>query len=254
VDVATPNPPTANPSAPSSPTPNAPTPNAQVTAPSTAAPSGPADARLQQLQSRAVESARAELDHHVSADRSNRSARVDEYARDAGMNPGYAWCGFFTGFNYDQAARADGVRFHGNSQFHSFEKARAYFEYRNYTNNSRSENSRLDQLQADQTAAGSPRRWMVLDGSTGQHHAESNHRPCEVYQPDTLPVRPGDTVLFNFGHVGMVENYDPATHQLTTIEGNSTGGRVARHTYDLNDPRVRARIDGFGRPSAGDFS
>jgi hypothetical protein len=217
-------------------------------------PSGPADAQLAQLQRASIESARRELAAGVRDDGRNRSPRVDQYARDGGMNVGQAWCGFFTGFNYNEAAREAGGRFTENVRFHSMQKARSYFEYRNYTNNSRTENARLDALQERQTAEGSPRRWMVLSGSGGERHAAANGRPHEVYEPNNLPIREGDTALFSHGHVGMVESYDQRTGRLVTIEGNSTGGRVCRNEYDLNNPAHRARFEGFGRPARSDFA
>lgn len=217
------------------------------------APSGPADQRLSQLQSRAVDSARRELDAGVREDPSagnNRGARVDQYAANARMPLGGEWCGYFAQFNYSQAAQEAGGDFRGS--LHSFQKARSFFNYRDYTNNSRARNQQLDGYQAADQQAGSTRRFMVLEGSTGQDWAARNGRPAETYSPENLPIRPGDTVLFNFGHIGMVEGYDPGTGRLTTIEGNA-GNRVQRKTYDLNDPRVRARFEGFGRPAAADF-
>jgi peptidoglycan hydrolase-like protein with peptidoglycan-binding domain len=216
-------------------------------------PSGPADARLAQIQQNAVGSAQRELAAGVREDHSignNRGARVDQYARNARMPEGGEWCGYFTQFNYSQAAQEAGGDFRGS--LHSFQKARSFFNYRDYTNASRSRNQELDTLRSQHEQQGSSRRFMVLEGSTGQDWAARNNRPAEVYQPNNLPIRPGDTILFNFGHVGMVEGYDPATGRLTTVEGN-VGNRVQRKTYDLNDPRVRARIEGFGRPAAGDF-
>jgi hypothetical protein len=51
----------------------------------------------------------------------------------------------------------------------------------------------------------------------------------------------------------MVKSYDPNTGRLVTIEGNS-GNRVCERTYDLSDPAVLARFDGFGRPALGDLT
>lgn len=215
-----------------------------------------ADAQLQAIQSRTIASARRELEAGVREDHrlgDNRSPRIDQYARDAGMNPGGQWCGYFTGFNYAEAARESGGRFRSNVHFHSFQKARAYFEYRNYTNNSATENRRLDELRTQQEAEGSTRRWMVLSGSGGERHARDHQRPYEAYEPNNLPIREGDTALFSRGHVGLVESYDPGSGRLVTIEGNSIGEAVRRREYNLNDPRDRAAFDGFGRPARGDF-
>ncbi|MEQ8273940.1 MAG: peptidoglycan-binding protein [Deltaproteobacteria bacterium] len=212
----------------------------------------PADAELAALQSRTMDSARREIGVREIGS-TNRGARVDQYAQRSRMREGYAWCGFFTGFNYSEAAREAGGEFTGINGMHSMQKARAFFEYRNYTDNRRATNDSLDQLREQHVAEGSARRWMTLRGSGGQRHAAQRNRPHEVYEPENLPIRAGDTALFSRGHVGLVEGYDPATGQLTTIEGNTARG-VVRRSYDLNDPQVRAQFEGFGRPARGDFS
>jgi peptidoglycan hydrolase-like protein with peptidoglycan-binding domain len=219
------------------------------------APAGdtPADSELAQLQATAVSSARRELEAGVREQGgANRGARVEQYAARANMPPG-AWCGYFTGFNYSEAARAAGGEFTGINGFHSMQKARSFFEYRSYTDNSAGTNARLDTLRETHLAQGSARRWMTLSGSGGQTHAARGGRPHEVYEPGNLPIRAGDTAVFSHGHVGMVESYDQRTGRLTTIEGN-VGNRVQRKTYDLNNPQDRARFEGFGRPARGDFS
>ena len=211
------------------------------------------DAQLQQLQSRTMDSARRELEAGVREDRGrpNRSDRVDEYARNAGMRVGGKWCGYFTQFNYSEAAREAGGRWRG--PLHSWQKARSFFAYRSYTDNSRATNDRLDNLQQTHEQQGSTRRFMVLEGSSGQSWAQRHDRPHEVFETNTLPIRAGDTALFNTGHVGLVESYDRDTGMLTTVEGN-TGDRVQRHTHDLSDPNVRRNFEGFGRPALGDFN
>ena len=215
---------------------------------------GTADARLAGFQNAAVASAQRELDAGVREQGgANRGPRVDQYARTAGMSVGGQWCGYFTGFNYTQAAQEGGTRFSGQQRLHSYQKARDYFLYRNYTNASRSEHDRNAALRTQHEGEGSARRYMTFQGSVGDRYASARSTPHEVYSnPADLPIRPGDTALFARGHVGMVEGYDPASGMLTTVEGN-TGNRVQRHTYDLNDPAVRARFDGFGRPASGDF-
>lgn len=253
--------------------PGAPPPRAPATSPAQAAPSnGPAsgplsvqpgtpaaraDGELAQLQARTMDAARRDLAAGVREEPAlgdNRGRRVDQYARDAGMSPGGEWCGYFSSFQYSEAARSAGGTFEGRHHMHSMQKARAFFEYRSYTDNRPATNQRLDELRARHEAEGSARRWMTLSGSGGERHAVSHGRPHEVYEPSTLPLRAGDTAIFSHGHVGLVESYDQATGRLVTIEGNTSGGRVARHEYDLNDPRVRARFEGFGRPARGDFT
>ncbi len=225
-------------------------PTAQGVAPirSTPLPTGPADTRLAALQSSTVDFAQRELDRGITL--AKNPDRVAEYARSGGM-PGGHWCGYFTGFNYQQAAQAAGGEFNKDAihKFHSMQKARAYFEYSNYTKGTND-----DALRTQHEAQGSTRRWMVLEGSHGQQHAQTNGRPAEVYSsPRDLPIRKGDTVLFSFGHVGIVKDYDPTTGKLTTIEGNAGGGKVKELVRDLDDPKMRAQIEGFGRPAMGDF-
>jgi peptidoglycan hydrolase-like protein with peptidoglycan-binding domain len=220
----------------------------------TSTPAAGPDGRLAQIQQRAVASAGRELDAGVREHAGpNRGDRVDQYAREAGMPAGGEWCGYFTGHNYIQAGRETGTTFTGQHRLHSYQKARSYFLYRNYTNASRSEVNRNEALRAEHGAQGSQRRYMTFEGSVGDRYASRRDLPHEAYSDHRqLPIRAGDTALFAHGHVGMVESYDAASGRLTTIEGN-VGNRVQRKTYDLSDPAVRARFDGFGRPAAGDF-
>lgn len=215
--------------------------------------STPADRELADIQARGLASAQGELTAGVrERGGANRGPRVDEYARRSGMRPG-EWCGFFVGFNLSEGARATGGEFEGINGMHSMQKGRSFFEYRSYTNNSRSTNEGLDALRQTHESQGSARRWMTLSGSGGQSHAARRDRPHEVYEPNTLPIRPGDVAIFGRGHLGMVESYDRNTGRLTTVEGNA-GDRVQRRTYDLNNRRDRAQFEGFGRPARGDFS
>jgi hypothetical protein len=213
------------------------------------------DARLARYQSAAMNSARSELADGVKENRRrgpNRGDRVEEYARKAGMRPG-EWCGHFTAWNYTSAAEAGGARFTGQKRLHSYQKARSYFMYRSYTSNSRSTIEKNNALRAQHEQQGSTRRYMTFSGSVGDKYASRRNLPHETYtDPSQLPIREGDTALFAHGHVGMVESYNRNSGLLTTIEGN-VGDRVQRKTYDLNDPAVRAKFDGFGRPAAGDF-
>lgn len=264
--ASAPSPQAASPRAPgSSPTT---TPSAAQTTPRTGPTPGPlqvqpgapaarADGELAQLQARTMDAARRDLAAGVREEPAmgdNRGRRVDQYARDAGMSPGGEWCGYFSSFQYSEAARSTGGTFEGRHHMHSMQKARAFFEYRSYTDNRPATNQRLDDLRARHEAEGSTRRWMTLSGSGGERHATAHGRPHEVFEPSNLPIRAGDTAIYSHGHVGLVESYDQATGRLVTIEGNTSGGRVARHEYDLNDPRVRARFEGFGRPARGDFT
>ena len=218
-----------------------------------------ADARLKSFQDASVTSARQELAAGVRENPRlgrNRGQRIDTYAKTAGMNKGGEWCGYFTSFNYTQAAKAGGAKFTGQKRMHSYQKARSYFMYRSYTNNKKATVAKYEQLRQDHKMQGSERRYMTFEGSKGDNYAKRYKLTHEVYQsPSQLPIRAGDTALFGAGHVGMVENYNPKTGLLTTIEGNIGYGPdgVHRRTYDLSNPKVRAKFDGFGRPAAGDF-
>jgi len=215
---------------------------------------GPADQRLAQFQQQALDSARGELNAGVREHGGkNRCDRVDQYASTARMNKGGEWCGYFTSFNYTTAARNNGVEFSGQARMHSFQKSRSYFLYRNYTDNSRATNQQNDELRTQHQGEGSSRRFMTFRGSDGDRYASRRNLQHEVYDnPANLPIRPGDTALWERGHVGMVESYNRETGILTTVEGNISN-RVGRRTYDLNDPQVRAQFSGFGRPANGDF-
>lgn len=220
-------------------------------------PGTPADQKLQQIQNASMDHARADLDAGVREDPAmgnNRSRRIDQYARSGGMDVGQEWCGHFTAFQYTSAAKDSGLKFSGQMRMHSYEKARSFFLYRNYTDASKATVAKDEARRAKDTEDGSARRYMTFQGSTGDRFANGQKLPHEVYtSPSELPIRAGDTALFSHGHVGMVESYNPATGLLTTIEGNN-GNKVARKTYDLNDPAVRAKFDGFGRPAANDFT
>jgi hypothetical protein len=223
----------------------------------TAGVTGPADDRLADIQQKSVASAQKELAAGVKEDPSmgsNRGKRIDQYAKGNGMPPGGEWCGYFTGHNYTQAAKETGTKFSGQMRLHSFQKARSYFMYRNYTDNSKQTIAKDEALKQQHTSEGSARRYMTFQGSSGDKYATKNKLEHEVYtDAKDLPIRPGDTALFSHGHVGMVEGYDAKSGTLTTIEGN-VGNKVVRKTYDLNDPEVRKKFDGFGRPAAGDFT
>lgn len=267
----------ANPTDPSQ-TPGQPDPTQQPIQPGTTVPvrgtgiapgQGPLDTQLAQLQQQSVASAQQEWQNGVrESGGANRGPRIDQYARNAGMSPGGEWCGFFTGFNYSQNGFRDAA------SLASYQKARDYFMYRSYTSDTGStRNQENDQLRAQHAQQGSSRQYFMLEESPNrervtrpgewgnQRYGHYNADP-NTFNYQTLPVRSGDTVLFNRGHVGMVESYDPRTGLLTTLEGNTSGtgpdGRqrsqaVARKTYDLSNPAVRQQFDGFGRPSALDF-
>ncbi len=216
--------------------------------------SGPADAQLSQLQDRAVRFAESEIGVHESGG-TNRGARVDQYARNAGMPEGGAWCAYFVDFAYSETARANGADFSGRTKLHSYQKNYAWFAYGSYTARDQ-RRAREDglALRAQHEAEGSTRRYLAIEGSEGHRFAASRNLPHEVYSDyRELPVRAGDTALFRRGHVGMVKSYDASTGQLVTIEGNTANG-VAERSYDLSDPAVLARFDGFGRPALSDLA
>ncbi len=212
------------------------------------------DQQLAELQLLAVASAQKELAAGVrEIGNTNTGPRVDEYAKEARMNTGGKWCGYFTNWNYAVAAKDLEGRFKGPS-LHSKPKACYSFLYRSYTNDSRSKMQELDTLKANHEAAGSTRQFFVFAGSQGHALAKSLNQPCVVADDyRELDIRPGDTALWDRSHVGMVESYNKETGILVTIEGN-LGGRVRRMQYDLKDAADRNQFTGFGRPSLEDFN
>ena len=265
---ATPTP--ATPATPTTPSVTPPTPGTTPVAPSTPLrPTGPLDSQLQQLGAHGLQAGLEEWQNGVRERGStNRGERVDQYARNAKMRPGGEWCGYFTGHALSQAG------FKHPESLASYQKARDYFMYRNYTSKTGSDkNDRLDDLRAQHQANGDGRQYFMLPESPTQRRVTrpgtwGNRRyghvdaDANTFTHDRLPIRAGDVALFTHGHVGMVDSYDPATGLLTTVEGNTTGrgpdgrrrsGAVVRKTYDLTDPRVRAKFDGFGRPARADF-
>jgi len=194
----------------------------------------------------------------------NRSPRIDQYARNASFGKGYEWCGFFVAFNYSQSG------FKEPEQLASYQKARDFFLYRSYTDNSSKKNDELDSLQLQHQLSGDQRKYFMLEGSTNIKRVSKDlpdryknyDAKANTFSYENLPIMPGDTALFSRGHLGMVVEYDQATGKMTTIEGNSVGknakgktvyGGVTMNEYDLSDPATRKKFDGFGRPSAFDF-
>jgi hypothetical protein len=113
---------------------------------------------------------------------------------------------------------------------------------------------------------GQTRQYFLLPESPGRRFIKDHASlvpdfslAANTYTWDQLPVRTGDTILFERGtqsgipdHVGIVESYDRLSGRLVTVEGN-VGNKVVRKTYDLTDARVRRTISGIGRPAPGDF-
>ncbi len=213
------------------------------------------DPMLANRQSRSVSVARGELNAGVKEQgNSNRGRRIDEYARTAGMPTGEKWCGFFVGYAYSQSG------FKEPEDLASVIKARCFFLY--------SSAFGADKAKSSQQAQGQTRQYFMLSESPSRAYIRENQRQFPQFNVDahtfswrTLPVRSGDTILFERGahgdnpgtHVGIVESYDPLRGRLTTIEGN-VNNAVVRKTYDLTDPGVRREITGFGRPAPGDFT
>jgi len=196
----------------------------------------------------------------------NRSPRIDQYAKNSSFGVGGEWCGFFLAFNYSQAG------FKYPSSLAGMKKSRDFFLYRSYTNLSK--NSELEQLRLQHKQNGNERKFFLLEESPSINYIKNNKNKYSYYNVEqntfkyyNLPIEPGDTVLFgdgiNSGHIGMVVSYDKNNGKLVTIEGNTMGrtingkienGVVAYQEYDLKNPKTRAKIAGFGRPSIEDFN
>lgn len=195
---------------------------------------------------------------------SNKSPRINQYARNAKFGPGYEWCGFFTAWNYSQAG------FKHPEDFASYQKARDFFLYRSYTSRDSGLHQRLDNLRAEHKAEGSSRQYFIMPGSPTEQYVKNYSRfyghvdlPSMTHSWRNLPIQPGDIALFSHGHIGQVVSYDPSTGKLETVEGNTSGkgpdGKnwsqaLVRKSYDLSKESDRKRFDGFGRAALGDFA
>jgi hypothetical protein len=182
----------------------------------------------------------------------NTGKRVDVYAQACKMGTGQEWCGFFTGYAYSRNG------FKEPEYMASGYKAQLFYLYRTMS-------GRDTDLSVHQ-AQGQTRHYFMLPESPSRGYIKENAKlfpqfdlSANTYTWDNLPVRAGDTILFEKGgrtgipdHVGIVESYDRATGRLTTIEGN-VSNQVVHKTYDLRSAAVRRTISGFGRPAPGDF-
>jgi len=218
----------------------------------------------------AVNSARNEWSQGIrEAWGTSKEKNVGKYYQGTGFkaDPSSGWCGFFVAYNYQKSG------FKYAPSLASMEKARDFFLYRQYTDRSSKKHAELDQLKSQHQSQGSQRQFFVLAESPGRKFIQNYQKyyphinlEQQTFDYSNLPIRPGDTVLFETGrsggHVGMVESYNPNTGKLTTIEGNTSGTGpsgntinqgVARKTYDLTNAQTRKRIQGFGRPADGDF-
>jgi hypothetical protein len=225
---------------------------------------GSLSAQVAQKQRLAAASAEKEWKSGVrESGGANRGPRINQYARNAQFGPGYEWCGFFAAFNLTQ------VGFKHAPSLASYQKARDFFMYRDYTNKSAATNQRLDDLRKEHQAQGSTRQYFTLQESPNAKYVKDYSRYFSHYNAAAntfnfrnLPIQAGDVALFHHGHVGMVHSYNPQTGKLVTIEGNTSGkgpdGKtwsqaVVMKEYDLSKAADRKRFDGFGRPALGDF-
>lgn len=141
----------------------------------------------------------------------NRGKLVDQIHRDNNAHPknSYAWCGIFVGANYAKAGvRKEMLR---KGVFWSGIRLHMFLTQGTYTNGKRS-------------PWWQPHPHVDL---RGKHGAAEKHA-IAAFAP-----QPGDIVLFkqNFGHVGIVDGYDPSTGHIDVMEGNS-GNRVRATQYD----------------------
>lgn len=219
---------------------------------------------LSQRLQQAVQAGLAEWRKGVRETSQNSSPRIDIYARNAKFNRGYEWCGFFTAFAHSQAG------FKHPEHYASYQKARDFFMYRNYTDRSQNTNRELDLLRQKHQQQGSTRQYFMLEESNNHAYLKNQapffrHYSAEAntFQWQNLPIQAGDVALFNHGHVGMVVSYNAQTGHLVTLEGNTSGkgpdGKqwsqaVVMKEYNLSQSSDRKRFDGFGRPALGDFS
>lgn len=221
-------------------------------------------ADLSQRLQQAVEAGLNEWRRGVRETSQNSSPRIDIYARNAKFGRGYEWCGFFAAFAHSQA------RFKYPEHYASYQKARDFFMYRNYTDRSQKTNQELDRLRQLHQQQSSTRQYFMLQESPNRNYVRQQGAVFKHYNVDAhtftwqnLPVQPGDIALFHHGHVALVVSYDRNTGKLVTVEGNTSGrgpdGKqwnqaVVMKEYDLSKASDRWRFDGFGRPALGDFN
>lgn len=118
---------------------------------------------------------------------SNRGPEIDMYIRAAGLDPtkgSYAWCASFVVWCFQQAALQNNVK------------------------------------------SPCPRTAGVLNMlNLSKSQGAKIYTPQDIkLHPLTLAI-PGDIFIMKFtpstGHTGFIESYNPTTHEITTIEGNT---------------------------------
>jgi hypothetical protein len=133
------------------------------------------------------------------------------------------WCGFFTADHYVRARMDEDLR----AGFHHVIDVEGFFTYvsrddhparvKRWVWNGSAWQSVKD-FHADR---GAPRQWLTED---------------QVVSGGVLDIRPGDTVLLDWGpngkadHIAMAASYDPTTSKLVTIGGNDNGFSVRPKT------------------------
>jgi hypothetical protein len=129
------------------------------------------------------------------------------------------WCGFFTADHYVTARMDEDMR----AGFHHVIDVEGFFTYVSRDDLP----ARVKRWVWNGTDWQSVQDFHSDRGASRQWLAEN-----EVVSGGVLDIRPGDTVLLDWGpngkadHIAMVASYDPATSTLVTIGGNDSGFSV----------------------------
>ncbi len=150
--------------------------------------------------------------------------RVTSHKNSEGVDKISDWCGMFVGASLFRGGGLDEELRAG--MLHT-SNVLDYFQYTQAANARRVPKSiwadgEWHDLKTYHAARGSARTWQSRGAVTAVMEGGG-----------ALDVRPGDVVLIDHKgnkpapqHITMVESYDPATHQLVTIEGNTGGIRA----------------------------
>jgi hypothetical protein len=150
--------------------------------------------------------------------------RVTSHKNSEGVDKISDWCGMFVGASLFRGGGLDEELRAG--MLHT-SNVLDYFQYTQVANAGRVPKSiwadgEWHDLKTYHATRGSTRTWQSRGAVTAVMEGGG-----------ALDVRPGDVVLIDHKgnkpspqHITMVESYDPATHQLVTIEGNTGGIRA----------------------------
>lgn len=170
------------------------------------------------------------------------ATRVTSHTNSEGVDKIHDWCGMFVGASLFRGGGLDEELRAG--MLHT-SNVLDYFQYMQVANAGRVPRSiwadgEWHEMKEYHATRGSVRQWQSRAAVTSVMEGGG-----------PLDVRPGDVVLIDHSgkgkepqHITMVESYDPATHQLVTIEGNTGGIRAG------DDGKVTEAGEGYYKTNA----